>query len=134
LNQKNKNICKKVWKQTFFFLYLHHQNNTTMILIGFKSETTGVGHTEDNYANVTHQRMDIIAGSPTDTKEDLAKLYHAMVTIGEISRKKLAKLEDELEFSDISEAEYERLSDAYRKDTSILKYDRVLIIDGLILK
>ena len=105
-----------------------------MILIGLKSETTGVGHTEDNYANVTHQRMDIIAGSPTDTKEDLAKLYHAMVNIGEISREKLVKLEDGLEFSDISEAEYERLSDSYRKDTSILKYDRVLIIDGLILK
>ena len=105
-----------------------------MLLIGLKSETTGVGHTENDYSSVTHQRMDIIAGSPSDTKEDLAKLYHAMVAKGKDSQKKLVKLEDELEFSDISEAEYDKLSDAYRKDTSILKYDRVLIIDGLILK
>jgi hypothetical protein len=112
-----------------------------MLLIGLKSETTGVGHTENDYSSVTHQRMDIIAGSPSDTKEDLAKLYHAMVAKGEDSRKKLLKLEQELEFSELSEAENDKLSDAYsevyptlRKDTSILKYDRVLIIDGLILK
>ena len=105
-----------------------------MILIGLKTETKGVGHSEDNYSSITHQSMDIIAGSPTDTKEDLAKLYHAMVAKGKDSQKKLVKLNDELEYSDISEAEYNKLSDAYRRDTSILKYDRVLIVDGLILK
>ena len=112
-----------------------------MLLIGLKSETTGVGHTENDYSSVTHQRMDIIAGSPSDTKEDLAKLYHAMVAKGKDSKKKLEKFENELEYSDLSEDEYDKLSDAYdllnssiRKDTIILKYDRVLIIDGLILK
>ncbi len=105
-----------------------------MLLIGLKSETTGVGHSENDYASVTHQRMDIIAGSPADSAESLAQLYHAMVAKGKDSQKKLQKLEDELEYSDISEAEYDKLSSAYSSDTKILKYDKVLIIDGIILK
>ena len=34
----------------------------------------------------------------------------------------------------MSEEEYEKLSDEYLKNTRILKYERVLIIDGIILK
>ncbi len=116
----------------FFIFVLSNSNN--MILIGFKTETTGVGHTEDSYASVSSQRMEIIAGSPSDTAEDLAKLYNTMVAKGKVSSKKLDKLNDELEFSDMSEDEYEKLSDEYEKDIRILKYDKVLIIDGIILK
>ena len=105
-----------------------------MLLIGLKSQTTVVGRSEHDYSSVTHQRMDIIAGSPTDTAESLSQLYHAMVAKGKDSQKKLAKLEDELEYSNISEAKYEKLSSTYSSDTKILKYDRVLIIDGIILK
>ena len=105
-----------------------------MLLIGLKSQTTGVGHTENDLSSVTHQRMDIIAGSPTDDAESLGELYHAMVKKGKESQKKLVKLNDELDYSDITETEYDKLSDEYRKDTKILKYDTVLIIDGIILK
>jgi hypothetical protein len=105
-----------------------------MLLIGLKTQTTGVGRSEHDYSSVTHQRMDIIAGSPTDTTESLSKLYHAMVAKAKDSQKKLQKLEDELEYSNISEAEYDKLYSAYSSDTKILKYDKVLIIDGIILK
>jgi len=129
-----KKTLQNIWRVFYFVLYLHHQINTTMLLIGLKSQTTGVGHSENDYSSVTHQRMDIIAASPTDTAESLAQLYHAMVAKGKDSQKKLQKLEDELEFSNISEAEYDKLSSAYSSDTKILKYDKVLIIDGIILK
>lgn len=105
-----------------------------MLLIGLKSETTGVGHSENDYSSVTHQRMDIIAGSPADNAESLAQLYHAMVAKGKDSQKKLQKLQDELEYSDMSEAECDALISNYTTDTKILKYGRVLIIDGIILK
>jgi hypothetical protein len=105
-----------------------------MLLIGLKSETTSVGNTENNLSNVTHQRLDVICGSPTDTKETLSQLYHAMVEKGNESRKKLIKLEDELEYSNMSEKEYDNKSNKLLADTKILKYDRVLIIDGTILK
>lgn len=105
-----------------------------MILIGLKSERTSVGNTEDNLSSVTHQRLDVICGSPTDTKETLSQLYHAMVEKGNESRKKLIKLEDELEYSNMTEKEYENKSNKFLADTKILRYDRVLIIDGTILK
>lgn len=105
-----------------------------MLLIGLKTETTGVGHTENDWGSVSHQKMDIIAGSPTDTAQDLAQLYHAMVEKGKESQKKLEKLNDELEFSDMSEEEYDKLYLEYKTYIQILKYDKVLIIDAIILK
>jgi hypothetical protein len=105
-----------------------------MLLIGLKSERTSVGTYDNDYSIVSNQRMDIICGSPTDTKETLAQLYHAMVIKGNESRKKLVRLEEELEFSNMSEKEFDRKSSKLLSDTKILKYDQVLIIDGIILK
>lgn len=105
-----------------------------MILIGLKNINTGVGRTEDDWSSVNHQQLDIIAGSPSDTAETLAELYHAMVEKGKDSQKKWSDLDDNLEFSDISEEEYEKLNSKYSKETAILKYERVLIIEGTILK
>jgi polyhydroxyalkanoate synthesis regulator phasin len=105
-----------------------------MLLIGLKNETTGVGHSENDYSSVTHQRMDIIAGSPQDTTKDIEKLYNDMVAKGKISQKELGKLDDNIEFSDMSEHEYNKLSSRLLADVKILKYDRVLIIEGTILK
>jgi len=100
-----------------------------MLLIGFKTENTGVGA-----ATVSHQRMNIIAGSPTDTSETLAELYNAMVEKAKESQKKLSKIEDELEFSDMSEDEYLLQTTELLEDIKILQYDRVLLVDGIILK
>ena len=105
-----------------------------MLLIGLKTEHTGVGTYDTDYSSVSHQRMDIIAGSPTDTSETLAELYQAMVKKGKESRKKLSKIEDELEFSNMSEDEYLRQTTELLADIKILKYERVLIIEGAILK
>ena len=110
-----------------------------MILIGLKNESSSTGSGEDNYS-VAHQRTDIIAGSPSDTAESLSQLYHAMVQKAERSRKALIELEDRLDaeaFSgrcEIGADEYDELCNKYRKDMHILKYDKVLIIDGVILK
>jgi len=105
-----------------------------MILIGLKTENTGVGTYDTDYSSVSHQRMDIIASSPNDTSETLAQLYHAMVKKGERSQEKLGEIEEKLEFSDMSEEEYEQKTTALLDDIKILKYERVLIVDGIILK
>jgi hypothetical protein len=110
-----------------------------MILIGLISESSRTGRTEDDYS-VEHQRTDIIAGSPSDTVESLAQLYHAMVQKAEESRKALVELEDKLdaeEFSihcGIGADEYDELRKKYKKDMQILNYEKVLIINGAILK
>jgi hypothetical protein len=105
-----------------------------MLLIGFKNETSSTGNTEDNLGSVTHQRVDVIAGSPNDTKQDLAQLYHLMVEKGNKSKKKLAKLYDELEFSNISESEFEKMENRLLSEIKILEYERIIIVEGLILK
>lgn len=110
-----------------------------MILIGLINESSSTGSGEDNYS-VQHQRTDVIAGSPIDTAESLSELYHAMVKKAEESRKALIELEDRLDaeaFSShcsIGADEYDELSNKYRQDMRILKYDKVLIIEGIILK
>jgi polyhydroxyalkanoate synthesis regulator phasin len=105
-----------------------------MLLIGIRNITTSTGNTEDSLGHVTHQRVEIIAGSPTDTKETLSELYHSMVKKGNESKKELGKLQDELEFSDMSEDEFEKLESKLLSDIQILKYERVIITEGLILK
>ena len=108
-----------------------------MLLIGLKEITTGTGTSENDYSQVSHQRTDIIAGSPTDTAESLSQLYHAMVSKAEKSRKELDKIDDEMSWREVPNDEYERIEakcDELRKDLAILKYSRVLIIEGTILK
>ena len=110
-----------------------------MILIGLINENSSTGSNESNYS-VMHQRTDIIAGSPTDTAESLAQLYHAMVQKAEESRKALVELEDRLDaeaFSgrcEIGADEYDDLCRKYKTDMHILKYDKILIAEGVILK
>lgn len=108
-----------------------------MLLIGFKTITTGTGISENDYSQVSHQRTDIIAGSPTDTTETLSELYHAMVNKAQQSAKELDKISDEMEWRDIPNDEFEILDkkcDELRQDLNILRYDKVIIIDGTILK
>ena len=101
-----------------------------MLLIGFKTENIGVG-----VATVSHQRMDIIKdGGMLYSKMILSELYNAMVKKAKESQKKLNEIEDELEFSDMSEDEYLLQTTELLADIKILKYDRVLIVDGIILK
>jgi hypothetical protein len=57
-----------------------------------------------------------------------------MVKKAQESRKDLDKLNDELEFSNLSVEEYDRLESKYLKDISILKFDRIIVVDGFILK
>ena len=116
------------------FIFVLQLNNKNMLLIGIRNITTSTGNTEDSLGHVTHQRVEIIAGSPTDTKETLSELYHSMVKKGNESKKELGKLQDELEFSDMSEDKFEKLESKLLSDIQILKYERVIITEGLILK
>lgn len=105
-----------------------------MLLIGLKTENTGIGTYDTDLASVSHQRMDIIAGSPVDTMEKLSELYNKMVEKGKESQKKLIKLQDELEYSNMSEKEYERKVNSFLSDIKILRYNQILIIEGVVLK
>ena len=108
-----------------------------MLLIGFKNLTTGTGTNENDYSLVTHQQTDIIAGSPTDTTESLTKLYGAMIQKAEKSRAEFIKLEDEMEWREVSNEEFakiEKKQGKLREDLQILKYDKVIIVEGIILK
>lgn len=108
-----------------------------MLLIGFRNLTTGTGTSENDYSQVTHQRTDIIAGSPTDTAESLTKLYNAMVQKAVKSRAELLKIEDEMEYREVSNEEFAKIEDKcdkLRADLYILYYDKVIITEGFILK
>ena len=98
-----------------------------MILIGIKSINTSTG----DYSSVTHQQTDVLAQGST---EELTESYNKAVTKGKVSQKKYSELSDSLEWSNISEKEYDKLSTKYIKDISILRYDKVLIIEGTVLK
>jgi len=98
-----------------------------MILIGIKSITTSTG----DYSSVTHQQTDVLAQGTT---EELTESYNKAVTKGKVSQKKYSELADTLEWSNISEKEYDKLSTQYIRDIAILKYDKVLIIEGKVLK
>lgn len=98
-----------------------------MILIGIKSITTSTG----DYSSVIHQQTDVLAQGTT---EELTESYNKAVTKGKVSQKKYSELADTLEWSNISEKEYDKLSTQYIKDIAILKYDTVLIVEGTVLK
>jgi uncharacterized protein YpuA (DUF1002 family) len=109
-----------------------------MLLIGLKSETTGVGHGEDNLSSVTHQRMDIIAGGENETIDTLTNLYNDMVKNGEKTKKNILKIQDDIDSDyNMTVDEYERHEEKIarlRRNTEILKYDKILIVEGIILK
>ena len=98
-----------------------------MILLGIKTINTSTG----DYSSVNHQQTDVLAQGST---EELTESYNKAVTKGKVSQKKLSELADTLEWSNISEKEYDKLATKYIKDISILKYDKVLIIEGTVLK
>lgn len=102
-----------------------------MILLGIKSITTGTGYTEQDYSQVTHQQTDVLA---IGTTEELTESYNKAVAKGKQSQKAYSELSDSLEWSNISEKEYDKLSTQYIRDIAILKYDKVLIIEGTVLK
>lgn len=102
-----------------------------MLLIGIKSITTGTGYTEQDYSQVTHQQTDVLKEGSTDELKDY---YTKAVAKGKVSQAKYSELADTLEWSNISEKEYDRLATQYIKDIAILKYDKVLIVEGTVLK
>ena len=98
-----------------------------MILIGIKSITTSTG----DYSSVNHQQTDVLAQGST---EELTESYNKAVAKGKQSQKAYSELSDNLEWSNITEKEYDKLATKYIKDIAILKYDKVLIIEGTVLK
>jgi hypothetical protein len=74
-----------------------------MILIGIKSLITSTG----DYSSVTHQQTDVLAQGST---KELTESYNKAVTKGKQSQKKYSELADTLEWSNISEKEYDKLA------------------------
>ena len=105
-----------------------------MLLIGFKNLTTGTGTSENDYSLVTHQQTDILA---VGTTEELTESYNKAVAKAEKSRAEVIKLEDEMEWREVSNEEFakiEKKQGKLREDLQILKYDKVIIVEGIILK
>ncbi len=98
-----------------------------MILIGIKTINTSTG----DYSSVNHQQTDVLAQGST---EELTESYNKAVIKGKESQKAYSELSDSLEWSNISEKEYDKLATKYIKDIAILKYDKVPIIEGTVLK
>jgi hypothetical protein len=105
-----------------------------MLLIGFRNINTSTGNTEDSLGHVTHQRVDIIADSHIYNTHTLRELYFSMLERAEESSKKLQKLRQDLEFSDMSIDEFEKLEDELLGHMQILKYHKVIVVEGSVLK
>lgn len=101
-----------------------------MLLLGFKTQRTSTG----DWSSVDHQSTHVILNEPNSTVVLLTKKYNEMVKKGEDSQKKLSELSDTLEWSNITEKEYDKLATKYSQDIQILKYDSILIIEGTVLK
>jgi hypothetical protein len=102
-----------------------------MLLIGIKNVTTTTGNTEDSLGHVTHQRIDILAEG---NSKILQELYREKVRKGKKSRDELTALIENLEFSGISEDEYDDTTSRLAEEASILRYEKVLVIEGFVLK
>jgi len=103
-----------------------------MLILGIKEEIQSVGTYDIDMHSVGTQRIDIIKIG--NSFNELSDYYNESIKKGEKSKKKLSDLQDELEFSSMSEEEYDKLYDKYAKDIQILSYNRVIIVDGISLK
>ena len=120
----------------YFFLYLY-QNLKTMILIGLKkSKGTGsaVHDTDGNTVCVGggySTEFDIIKEGTADELKEFVKNERIK---GAQAREKLSELEDNIEYDlSITEEKYMDLSIKYQKQMRILKYDKLLILQGIIV-
>jgi len=103
------------------------------ILIGIESQhASGSSHTSDGYGgfSIDTNSMDVIKDG---TKEELIEYVKEHRKDEAFARKSLNKLEDELEYSNISQEEYEKLYDKYTQMLFLTRFSKLMILEGEIL-
>jgi hypothetical protein len=106
-----------------------------MILLGIKSESAS-GSSTDSYGfggfsiNATS-----VVVLKEGTKTELQTYVHEQRQLSMSAKSKMSKLQDRLNDEDesLSEKEYDRKYDKYKKDMYIDTFERLLIIEGEVL-
>ena len=98
------------------------------LILGIKQVTSGVGSHEGNHTSVTHQQIDVLV--ECSTTDGAVTELRDRIKVAKENRKKLIKMEDDLEWSNMSEKEYERKYLKYSKYIDLLKYDKMIVIEG----
>ena len=103
------------------------------ILVGIKqNHASGTFYGSEGLGGISMSatQLDILKeGSVDELKEYVKDLKSKSVKAREL----FYKIEDNLEFSNMSEKEYEKAEDDYRKDTILDKYSKLMILEGIIL-
>ena len=99
------------------------------ILLGLKDERHITGD-DINWTSVNTTGLDIIK---TDSLENLIKFVAEQKHIAKKAAVQLDALHENIEYSNITEKEYEKLNNKYTKQCSILKYAQLIAVKGIIL-
>lgn len=67
------------------------------------------------------------------TEKELRKYVTEIKKNAKKAHDELRKLEDELEFSTMSEEKYDKLSDKYTEQINLAKFDKFIIVEGVVL-
>lgn len=103
------------------------------ILIGIKKEhSSGSYHGTEGLEgfSMNASSIDIIKEGNRSGLEYYVKMAKESA---ENARKAYRKLEDEIEYSDMSMKKYEQLCDEYLTKMRILNYEKLLIVEGIVL-
>ena len=106
-----------------------------MILLGIKTENAS-GSSTDSYGygsfSITASNVTVIKEG---TKKELQTYVYEQRQLSKSAKPKMRKLQDRLDDEDesLSEEEYDRKYDKYKKDMYINKFEKLLIIEGEVL-
>ncbi len=106
-----------------------------MILLGIKTENAS-GSSTDLYGyggfSITASNVTIIKEA---TKKELQEYVYEQRQLSKSAKPKLRKLQDRLgdEDESLSEKEYDRKYDKYKKDMYIDTFEKLLLIEGEVL-
>ena len=103
------------------------------ILVGIKRQhASGSSHTEEGFGgfSITTNSLEIIKeGKKSDLEEYVNHERSGFAN----ARKNLDTLYSNLEFSGMSEKEFEKLEDTYRKQLYLSRFDTLMILEGEIM-
>lgn len=103
------------------------------ILVGLKqNEASGSFNGLDGFQSISMSatQLDILKEG---TVEELKSFVSDMKSKSKTARKTFSKIEDEMEFSGISEKDYEKAERDYDKATMLDKYSKLMIFEGIVL-
>lgn len=103
------------------------------ILVGIKqNEASGTFHGAEGFEGISMSatQFDILKEGSVDELKEYVK---RMKSNSGKARKEFQKIEDNLEFSNISEKAYNRAYDEFRKATILEQYSKLIVLEGIVL-